>query len=332
MAVKKKSEKRIKKEAYWKRLQNVALKYNNVLFIDADNVSSKQICMIRKDLRAIGAYMIMGKNTLMKAALTEANRKPEKGDEDYEERKDSYVFSPNIEKIIGQLRGNTNLIFSNGDLGDVKAVLDKHVRPSPAKPGMIAPDDVVIKAGPTGLDPKQTSFFGNLQIQTKIVKAQIDIVAEKKIVTAGDKIGGTEAQLLDKLKIYPFSYKMEIKKVLQNGSMFDAKVLDLSTDAILAKFKNAIKTQASLSLGAGYATSASAPHSLLTGFKNLVAVAAESGFEFKQATTFLNAAKNAPAAGAAGPAAAQAAAPVEEKKEETEDVDMGGLFGDDDEY
>jgi len=33
------------------------------------------------------------------------------------------------------------------------------VRPSPAKPGMIAPGDVTIPVGPTGLDPKQTSFF-----------------------------------------------------------------------------------------------------------------------------------------------------------------------------
>jgi len=41
MAVKKKSEKRIKKEAYWFRLQDVAAKYNNVMFVDANNVSSK---------------------------------------------------------------------------------------------------------------------------------------------------------------------------------------------------------------------------------------------------------------------------------------------------
>ena len=57
-----KSEKRIKKEAYWKRLQVVAQKYNNVLFVDADNVSSKQIAKIRVELRKIDAYMIMGKN------------------------------------------------------------------------------------------------------------------------------------------------------------------------------------------------------------------------------------------------------------------------------
>lgn len=201
---------------------------------------------------------------------------------------------------------------------------------------MIAPDDVSIPPGPTGLDPKQTAFFQTLQIQTKIVKAQIDIVAEKKVIIKGEKITSTQAALLDKLKIYPFSYKMEVKKVLQDGSMFDPAVLDLSDEAILGKFRNAISTQASLSLGLGYSTAASAPHTLLGGFKNLIAVAAESGYEFEQATAFLEAAKNAPAGGAAAAGGgAAAAAPKEEEKpkeDEPEDVDMGGLFGDDDDY
>lgn len=60
---------------------------------------------------------------------------------------------------MNQLKGNTNIIFTNGDLGDVKQILDTEVRPSPAKAGMVAPDDVWIPAGPTGLDPKQTGFF-----------------------------------------------------------------------------------------------------------------------------------------------------------------------------
>ena len=127
---------------------------------------------------------------------------------------------------------------------------------------------------------------------------------------------------------------MHVKRVLQDGSLFDAAVLDLDSAAILAKFQNAIKTQASLSLGIGYSTSASAPHTLLNGFKNLIAVSAETGFEFEQATAFLNAAKSAPASGPVAGGSAAAAAPKEEEKpkEEPEDVDMGGLFGDDDDY
>jgi len=59
-----------------------------------------------------------------------------------------------------------------------------------------------------------------------------------------------------------------------------------------------------------------------------------SGYEFEQANALLEAAKNAPAAGAATGEAAAKVEVVEEKKEkeEEEDVDMGGLFGDDDDY
>lgn len=277
--------------------------------------------------------MIMGKNTLMKAALKASMKKPDPEDSDYEDRKDEWYENPNIPKIMDQLILNTNIIFTNGDLSKVKDILDSESRPSAAKPGMIAPSEVTVPAGPTGLDPKQTSFFQTLQIQTKIVKAQIEIVTEKQVIWVGDKIGATEAALLDKLKIYPFEYKMHVKKVLQNGSVFDAAVLEISSDDILAKFRKAINNQASAGLGLGVPNKASAPHSLLNGFKNLVAVSAMSGFEFPQAKAMLDAAKNAPAAGA-GPAAGgatKAAAAVEEEKEEEEDVDMGGLFGDEEE-
>jgi ribosomal protein L12E/L44/L45/RPP1/RPP2 len=71
----------------------------------------------------------------------------------------------------------------------------------------------------------------------------------------------------------------------------------------------------------------------LAGFKNMVAVSAFSGFEFAQAAAFLSAAASSSGPAAAGGAAAAAAAPEEKEKEEAEDVDMGGLFGDDeDEY
>ena len=87
--------------------------------------------------------------------MTHANTEPHENDADYEERKANWSGpNANIDKILGQLKGNINLIFSNGDLGDVKTILDEEIRPSPAKPGMIAPDDVSIPAGPTGLDPK----------------------------------------------------------------------------------------------------------------------------------------------------------------------------------
>jgi len=92
--------KKEKKSAYYARLQDVCTKYNKALFVDVDNVTSKQICVIRADLRKIGGYMIMGKNTLMKSSITALMTEPVEGDEDYAERMESWKERPELNTIM----------------------------------------------------------------------------------------------------------------------------------------------------------------------------------------------------------------------------------------
>jgi len=195
------------------------------------------------------------------------------------------------------------LIFSNGDLSDIKKIIDEQTREAPAKVGAIAPNDVWIRAGPTGLDPKQTSFFQSLNIQTKIMKTQIEIVSDKKIITAGIKIESSQCALLDKLKIRPFNYKMAVKKVYEDGSIFGADVLDITTADIRAKFQQTIANMASISLATGYITKPAIPHMLANAFKNIAAVTFVADYSFKQADKLKEAAKNA--VHVAAPAASQ---------------------------
>lgn len=110
--------------------------------------------------------MIMGKNTLMRAAIKELQTQPEEGEEGH----DTWEERPQLAIIKDQLKLNTGLIFSNGDLSKIKELLDANSREAPARVGSIAPDNVTIPAGPTGLDPQQTSYFQNLSIKTKIVR------------------------------------------------------------------------------------------------------------------------------------------------------------------
>jgi len=44
--------------------------------------------------------MVMGKNTLMKAALNHKMTKPEEGDDDYQERKDHFKPCSELEKLV----------------------------------------------------------------------------------------------------------------------------------------------------------------------------------------------------------------------------------------
>ena len=57
-----KTGKQIRKEKVWDGIQSYVMKYDKVLFVNVDNVTSKQICVMRKALRAMDAHMIMGKN------------------------------------------------------------------------------------------------------------------------------------------------------------------------------------------------------------------------------------------------------------------------------
>ncbi len=328
----KKSEKRIKKEAYWKKLERLTDEYSKALIVDGDNVSSKQISNLRLNLRKIDAVMLFGKNTLIKACLNHKMAEPQESDADYEERKKIWKKCEQLDKLSGLMKGNTGIIFCKDNMGEVKKLIDAEARGAPAKAGAIAPDEVWIRAGPTGLDPKQTTFFQNLQIQTKIVKAQIEIVTEKKILTEGVKIEATHAALLDKLKIRPFEYKMRVKSIYDDGAIFPANILDISDEVILAGLKRTIQDVAAVSLTTGYLVKPAIPHMVGNAFKNLAAISFESDYSFKQADAMKAAAKNAASASSA-PAGGAKAAVVEEEKEEEDAMDGGlGMFGDEDDY
>jgi len=316
----------------WDEIQDACRKYNKALFVNTDNVTSKQISTMRKSFRAQKAVLICGKNTMMRKAITALLTPPEEGDEDYAEKKANFVDRPHLEKVKGELRGNISIIFTNGELLDVADILDSQVREAPAKAGALAPKDVTIKAGPTGLDPRQTGFFGQLGIGTKIVKAQIEILNDVKVINEGDKITPGQASLLDKLKIRPFEYKMNIKKLMMDGNIFDAAVLRITPSVVIEKFQKAAGNITALSLGSGYVTPAAAPHLIMHAFKNLAAISFATDFSFPEAAALKSAASAAPAQAAAGGGAAAAKA-VEKEESEEEELSVGmDLFGGGDDY
>ena len=113
--------------------------------------------------------------------------------------------------------------------------------PAPARVGAIAPIDVVVPAGGTGMDPSQTSFFQVLNIATKINKGAVEIVSDVNLIKAGDKVGSSEAALLSKLKICPFSYGLKIVNVYENGNVYSPAVLDITDEVICKAFAAGVR-------------------------------------------------------------------------------------------
>merc|ERR1712114_157386 len=232
--------------------------------------------------------------------------------------------------LMNHIRGNVGFVFTKEDLVSIRDMLLANKVKAPAKAGALAPLDVQVPAQNTGLGPEKTSFFQALNIPTKITKGTIEITNNVNLITAGDKVGMSEATLLNMLGISPFTYGLVVQKVYDSGSIFDPTILDITDDDLKARFMAGVRNVAAISLKVGYPNIASVPHSIVNGMKNCMSVAAVTEITFKEAEMMKEfladpskfaAVAAAPAAGAAA-AAAPAAAKVEEPEEESDD-DMG---------
>jgi len=165
-------------------------------------------------------------------------------------------------------------------------------------------------------------------------------VSELKLVTKGERVGSSEAALLQKLDIRPFTYGLKLRDVYDNGSIFSAAVMDITEGDLKAKFSNACRRIASIGLAAGYPTLCSLPHSIGNGVRRLIAVAAMTDYNFAECepwNKFFNMspeelAKLAAANAASGGGGGEAEKEEEPEEEEEADVGAGGMFGDDDGY
>ena len=313
-----------KKVAYIEKMGDLLSTYSRLVFCNVDNVQSQQMHNIRKELRGKGE-ILMGKNTLMRKVIKDRAEAEEASELD----KDLY------QKVVeqGSLVGNLGILFTNEEFDIIQDIIKNNRIQAPARVGSIAPLDVVIPAGNTGLEPGTTSFFQALQLNTKIVKGAVEIVTEKKVLSVGDKVDNSTAVLLQKLKVKPFFYGLQISNIFDNGEVYGPDVLELKEDFFLSTVQTCIKNLTCISLESGITTPSALPHVISAGFKNMLSIclATDLTFEDYGAAEMIDAIKSGKVA--AAPAAAQSATGVaapaaqEEEQADEEDEDMGlGLF------
>ncbi|KAK7542894.1 60S ribosomal protein uL10 [Phyllosticta citribraziliensis] len=305
------------KAAYFDKLKTLLEEFKSIFIVGVDNVSSQQMHEIRQSLRGEGV-VLMGKNTMVRRAL-----------------KGFIGEHPEYERLLPHVKGNIGFIFTNGDLKDIRDKILANRVAAPARAGAVAPADVWIPAGNTGMEPGKTSFFQALGVPTKIARGTIEITSDLKLVEASSKVGASEATLLNMLNISPFTYGMVVAQIYDQGQSFDASVLDIEESQLLATFTSAINTIASISLALNFPTLPSVMHSVVNSYKKLLAIAIETDYSWEAIEELKDRIANPDKYASAAPAASSAPAaggeaPKEEaKKEESEeeDDDMGfGLF------
>lgn len=198
--------------------------------VDVQDIKARQVQRIREDLR--GSVSIRGsKNTLIALALKKSKQK--------------------VELLTSYLKGGASLICTDIDPFRLNMLLEKSRTSAPARPGDIAPEEIVISAGDTGFPPGP--LVGELQragIPARIEKGSIIVQNDHVFVKAGEEIDEKKAEILKKLGIEPMSAGLDLLGVCEEGRLYEPSVLHVDIESITAQLGQAYYQALSLGVEA----------------------------------------------------------------------------------
>jgi large subunit ribosomal protein L10 len=327
----------------WKRdevgkIKRCAGEYTLVGLVDMYGIPASQVQQIRRNLRGT-AVVKMTRNTLIEHAFQE-------------------LGGP-VEDLEKHISGQSALIFTNENPFKLFKLLEQTKTKMVAKPGEIAPEDIVVPKGPTSFKPGP--IVGELQqvgIPAAIEGGKVKIRETKTVVRKGEVINKKMAGALAKLDIRPMDIGLILQAAYYKDTVFTPDLLAIDEQAYFNNIMLAAQQAFNLSVNAVIPTRLTISTiigkavqearnlgveasiyekdivDLIIGRAQremlaLALAAADAGFELDEATRQAAAAATAaaPAAVAEEPAAKveEEEEKEEEKKEEDEEGGMAGL-------
>jgi len=264
-----------KKEKVYSKMHTFLGKFTQILICDITNIPTNNIHLMRKQLRALDSEVLCGKTSVMYAAIVNYIRDTKK----FPAHLNKQVLEEFMEVIT---RHQVCLIFTNKDIGDVVKISEQFQLKKQAKNGQFSPMQVILPAGPTGMDASQVDFFQNLRIQTKVVRNQLEVINASKILEVGQKITLSEINLMVKFNIKPFHHKINIFNVVMQGKMYDEGILAVNNESMGKALTRGMNSIACFGLATGISNKASAPHVIATSFRNLMALSIGTDVEMSK--------------------------------------------------
>ena len=211
-------------------------KSKTVGIINTANLPARQLKAVRAKLRD-KAQFIFAKKTILKKALEATNRDSVKH------------LAQHIENIYPAI------IVSQADAFELFRQLKGSRQMVAAKPGQLAPFDIMVSAGPTPFAPGPAlSELAQLGLKTKVESGKIVIREDAIVVKQGKPVPSIAASMLAKLGVTPIQVGVTLTYVLENNDLYPAHVLDVDigryTEDLKTTFLNAFK----LAIELGFAT------------------------------------------------------------------------------
>lgn len=235
------------------QLKNEIERYSAIGILDMLKLPSRQLQEIRKKLRG-KAIIKMTKKSILKLAIKGTNKKN---------------FAE-LENIIPQTPA---IIFSNEDGFKLYGMIDKMKSPTSAKEGDIAPNDIVVTAGPTDLLPGPAiTELSKVGLAASVQDGKIAIKKDKTVVKRGDAISKDLSAVLRKLKIEPIEVGLNIDIIYENGMFYKKDVLSLIGKNYVDKLKQAFSQAFGFSVAICWPTKSNIKFLLAKAFNGAKAI------------------------------------------------------------
>ncbi len=218
-----------------RRLKELLLKHEIVAIADITGLGSYQLYEIRRKLSDKAVFRV-SKNTLMKRAIMEIKSS-----------------KPGIEKLVDHLKGQNIFIFTSMNPFELYLFLERNKVPRPARPGDIAPEDIVIPAGNTGLPPGPIiSKFNQYNVPIRIEEGSIVIVKDTVVAKKGETIPPDLAELLNRLDLKPIKIGLRLKAAYCMGRVLSEDELKIDIDEYRENLIKAYNDALRLAIGIAY--------------------------------------------------------------------------------
>jgi len=213
--------------------------HDSVGVVNVTGIPSKQLQDMRRGLHGQAALR-MSRNTLLVRALEQVD--------------------DGLEDLTQYIEGEVGLVATNDNPFGLFQQLEASKTPAPINAGEVAPNDIVVPEGDTGIDPGP--FVGELQTigaNARIQEGSIQVLEDSVVTEEGEVVSDDVANVLSELGIEPKEVGLDLRGVFSEGVLFTPDELEIDVEEYRADIQSAAASARNLSVNAGYPTEQTAP-------------------------------------------------------------------------
>ena len=263
-----------KKQLMYEELQELPKTYNVIALSKMNKVRATQLMTLRKKFHGQIIIKII-KNKVAQRAFEKLNN------------------ISGIEDLSKELEGQCALMFTNLSPFKLNLIFSENKVFLPAKGGDIAPKDIIVPAGNTGIPPGPVlSEFKEAKVQTKIDQGSIAVTKDTIVAKSGEVISQKLASLISKLDIKPIEAGVLVSYAISEGLQFREKDLQLDVKEYVKELQQSYTSALNLAIESVYFAPETVPSLLSLAYQKSLNVASKAGYVSKEtAEIILNAAQ-----------------------------------------